>query len=304
MRQTSEIQKIKLLILFSLKGFSQVMLMENRISGTLILLGVSLYSPYLGLMALLSSIVGTGIGLLKDPETAKKGIYGFNSILSGVAVMLFLNGNWRWLIALIVATFSAILMYILMKILTRWRIPVLTIPFVATTWIGLLVTYQLKFLHINSAFITSSPVKWNIPSEGKPNFIRGLIKGVGEVFIIDSFWAGFFILIALFVAGWRFGVYAVLGTFISWLTALFIGVDTESLDLGLYNYNAVLTVIAVGLLFDDKRNYLLFGMFAAAITVPITAGMDSLLNPMGLPALTSPFIVSTWIFLIIRKITP
>ena len=73
MRQTVEIQKVKLLILFSLKGFSQVMLMENRISGSLILLGISLYSPYLGLMAFLSSIVGTSIGLLKDREIAMKG---------------------------------------------------------------------------------------------------------------------------------------------------------------------------------------------------------------------------------------
>ncbi len=280
------------------------MLMENRFSGGLILLGLILHSPYLGLMALLSSIVGTSIGLLKDKETAKKGIYGFNSILSGVAAMLFLHGDWRWIIALIAAASSAFLMYFLSMIVIRWKIPVLTTPFVAITWIGLLVTYPINFLHKNPAFITSSPVKWNIPSEGKPNFILGLIKGVGEVFIIDSFWAGLFILIALFVAGWRFGVYAVFGTFISWLTARSLGVDTESLDLGLYNYNAVLTVIAVGLLFDDKRNYLLYGILAAAMTVPITAGMDALLNPIGLPALTSPFIISTWIFLIIRKITP
>ena len=146
-------------------------------------------------------------------------------------------------------------------------------------------------------------MKWHIPSEGKPNFLLGLIKGVGEVFIIDSFWAGLFILIALFVAGWRFGVYATIGAFVSWVTALWLGVDTESLDLGLYNYNAVLTVIAVGLLFDDKKNHLLLGIFAAAMTVPITAGMDFLLDPIGLPALTSPFIVSTWIFLVIRKVS-
>ena len=65
MRQTVGIEKVKPLILFSLKGFSQVMLMENSISGGLILLGISLYSPYLGLMAFLSSIVGTSFGLVK-----------------------------------------------------------------------------------------------------------------------------------------------------------------------------------------------------------------------------------------------
>lgn len=306
LQKTMNARKFKLLILHSIKGFSQVMLMENAISGSLILLGISLYSPTLGLMAFLSSIVGTSIGLSKDPHRheAMKGIYGFNSVLSGVAVMLFLGNDWRFVIALIAAAASAYLMVHLLRIGNRWKVPVLTTPFVLTTWVGLLVTYQIKTFHLSEAFVTSSPVQWNIPSEGKPNFILGLIKGVGEIFIIDSFWAGLFIFIALFVAGWRFGVYAVIGTLVSWLTALSLGVDTESLDLGLYNYNAVLTVIAVGLLFDDKRNYLLIGIFAAAMTVPITAGMDLILNPIGLPALTSPFILSTWMFLVIRKVIP
>lgn len=296
--------KIKLLIFSSLKGFSQVMLMENKISGGLILLGIALYSPLLAFIAFLSSIVGTCIGLVKDLEMAKKDLYGFNAVLSGIAVMLFLQSDWRWTLAILAAAFSAYLMYILSKISVRLKIPVLTTPFIATTWIGLLVVYQIKIIHMSPAFVVSSPVQWNIPSEGTPNFILGLIKGVGEVFIIDSFWAGLFILIALFVSSWRFGVYAIVGTLISWLTALALGVDTESLDLGIYNYNAVLTVIAVGLLFDDKRNYLLIGIFAAAATVPITAGMDWLLSPFGLPTLTSPFIISTWIFLFIRKIIP
>lgn len=297
-------KKIKPLIFASLKGFSQVMLMENWISGSLILFGLSLYSPFLALMAFLSSIIGTSIGLFLDREVAQKGMYGFNSILSGIAAFLFLGSDWRWVIAFIAAAFSAYLIHILMKISARWNIPVLTTSFILTTWVGLLTAYQIKSIHMSQAFVTSSPVQWNIPSEGKPNFILGLIKGVGEVFIIDSFWAGLFILIALFVTSWRFGIYAIIGTLVSWSTALALGVDTESLNLGLYNYNAVLTVIAVGLLFDDKRNYLLLGIFSAAATVPITAGMDWLLGPLGLPTLTSPFIISTWMFLIIRKIIP
>ena len=143
----------------------------------------------------------------------------------------------------------------------------------------LLAAYTIKGLHINPEFVATSPAKWNVPIEGTPHFFLALIKGVGEVFIIDSLWTGSLILIALFVAGWRFGVYAIAGTFISWLTALFLGVDTELLDLGLYNYNAVLTMIAVGLLFDDKRIFPLVGIFAAATTVPISAGMDLFIVP-------------------------
>ena len=46
--------------------------------------------------------------------------------------------------------------------------------------------------------------------------------------------------------------HAIIGAFVSWLTAFFIGADTDSLDLGLYNYNAVLTIIAVSLVFNNN----------------------------------------------------
>lgn len=282
------------------------MLIENAISGSLIFLGITLYSPLLGLMALLSSFIGTGTGKYcgGDKLAVNQGIYGFNSILSSVAAILFLQSGWRWVIALVVAAIAAVLMKILLNTMAKWKVPVLTVPFVLATWVGLLVAYRIESLSLNPAFNAASLANWNIPFERDPHFFIGLIKGVGEVFMIDSFWAGSLILIALFRAGWRFGVYAMTGALVSWVTAFSIGVDVEVLDLGLYNYNAVLTMIAVGLMFDDKRNFPLIGIFASAMTVPITAGMDMALDLPGLPVLTSPFIVSTWLFLAIRKAVP
>ncbi|MFJ7935877.1 urea transporter [Sporosarcina sp. NPDC096371] len=303
MRKSIELNKVKKLIPISLKGFSQVMLIENALSGALILLGITIHSPLLGLMALISSIVGTITAhyLHADKLAVSQGIYGFNSLLCGIAIMLFLQNDWRWLITPVAAIMAAVLMFYLSKYTAKWKIPILTFPFVVVTWIGLLAAYQVKGLKINPEFVATSPANWNLPIEGTPHFFLALIKGVGEVFIIDSLWAGSLILISLFVAGWRYGVYAIAGTFISWLTAISLGVNSELLNMGLYNYNAVLTIIAVGLLFDDKRNFPLVGIFAAATTVPISAGIELLIYPLGLPALTSPFIISTWLFLLIRK---
>jgi urea transporter len=306
MGHTFQMKRVFRLISISLKGFSQVMLMENALSGGLILLGIFLHSPLLATMAFLSSMAGTltGYYLGGDRAAVKSGLYGFNSLLSGIAVMLFLYVSWRWMVVPFVGCAAGLLMIHFSKVFNKWHIPVLTIPFVLMTWIGLLLTYRIDGLHVNPSFVTASPTQWLIPYEGTPNFFVSLIKGVGEVFIIDSFWAGSLILLALFAAGWRYGVYAIAGAFISWLTAISLGVDVASLDLGLYNYNAVLTIIAVGLLFDEKRNFPFVGILAAAMTVPITAGMDHLINPIGLPALTSPFIISTWIFLVVRKFLP
>ena len=151
----------------------------------------------------------------------RAGIYSFNSVLSGMAVILFLTGDNRWIIALLAAAIAALSMVMLTKWIAKWGIPILTLPFVFITWIGLLVTYRTDVLHMDPGFVTSSPARWNLPTEGTPTLLVGLIKGIGEVFIIDSLLTGSLILVGLFLAGWRFGVYAIIGTFVSWLDCLF-----------------------------------------------------------------------------------
>jgi len=294
--------KFYALISASLKGFSQVLLVGNTVSGSLILLGITLHSPALGLIAFLSSIVGTITAkfIRADQNTIRDGIYGFNSVLCGIAPVLFLHGEKRWLFALFAAVFAALLMALLSKLLGKWRIPVLTIPFVFITWIGLLAAYRFDTINMDPSFVISSPALWNLKTEGTPTLIIGLIKGIGEVFVIDSLLTGSLILVGLFWAGWRFGVYAIIGAFVSWLTAYFMGVDSQSLNLGLYNYNAVLTIIAVSLVYGQKR--LLIGIIAATLTVPVTAGLELLLDPLGLPALTFPFILCSWLFIGARKV--
>lgn len=301
------IQRIYLLIKTSLKGFSQVLLVGNAISGFLIFVGITLHSPILGMMTFISSIVGTVTGkyIGGDRVMIHEGIYGFNSILCSIAAILFLNGDKRWFIALFAAAIAALLMATLTKVFAKWNIPVLTIPFVVVTWIGLLIAYRTDKLYMDPGFVISSPTMWNLPVEGTPTLFIGMIKGIGEVFIIDSLWTGSLILVGLFWAGWRFGIYAIIGALVSWLTAYSIGVDSQSLNLGLYNYNAVLTIIAVSLVFDSKKKKrLLTGIIAATLTVPVTAGLELLLDPLGLPALTFPFIVCSWLFIALRKLYP
>ena len=46
----------------SLKGISQVILIENAITGLLILIAITIESYYLGIIALLSAIIGTLVG--------------------------------------------------------------------------------------------------------------------------------------------------------------------------------------------------------------------------------------------------
>lgn len=307
--KTIQYEKIRLkqFISASLKGFSQVLLVGHTLAGLLILVGILLFSPILGFFTFTAAMIGTFTGKLlrADPLLIREGIYGFNSVLCAITPILFLHGNKRWFLAIFAAVLAAICMKLLSQLLDRWGIPVLTAPFVFITWIGLLVAYRVDVLYMDPDFVISSPAMWNFPTKGTPSLLKGMVKGVGEVFVIDSLWTGSLILIGLFIVGWRFGLFAIVGAFVSWLTAFFIGVDTQSLNLGLYNYNAVLTIIAVGLIFNKKeRPTLITAIIAATLTVPVTAGLEIILKPYGLPALTLPFILCTWLFAGLRKFFP
>ena len=94
----------------SLKGISQVILIENAITGLLILIAITIESYYLGIIALLSAIIGTLVAKFggADENTINQGLLGYNSVLTGMALALFLSGPYMWIVALVGAAIAAI----------------------------------------------------------------------------------------------------------------------------------------------------------------------------------------------------
>lgn len=293
------------LIPASLKGVSQVVLLENAVSGLIILIGLAIASPNLALMAFVSSAVGTLVGDLggADKKQVQIGLFGFNSVLTGIAIMMFMEGGIRWIIAIFGAAVAALLTAAFMHAAKKFAYPVLTFPFIILTWMLLLSAYRFTTFKLSSDLVPQSLSQWELDAAGSPQLIRGLIKGVAEVFLIDVFWSGVFILIAIFWAGWKYGVYTLFATAISWLVAYFLGADTKLLNLGLYSYNAVLSMIAVGSVYNVRHRIFPFaGTIAAMASVLVTASVDTWLLPFGLPPLTLPFVLCTWLFIGSRKV--
>ncbi|SES37648.1 urea transporter [Psychrobacillus sp. OK032] len=291
-------------ILYAFKGVSQVLLIDSVITGILIIVGIMLYSPLLGLIAFVSSLLGTMLSyyLKGDMNDLSIGLFGFNPTLTGMATMFLVNSPYSWTFALITATASSIFFLILHRSFKKKNIPVLTVPFVLITWFMQLAGVHLGIFPVNPEFIVETRTFFTFSPDALPNFGLVLVKGFSEVFLIDSLWTGLLILVALFFAGWKYGVYAIMGTIVAILTAYFFGVNTEKIELGLFNFNAILAIISVGLTFDHKeRRFPITGIIAAMASVIVTAGINLLIFPLGLSALTFPFIVTTWIFLWLRN---
>ena len=278
------------------------------VSGVLILIAITISSYELGIIALLSSIIGTLIGKIggANEKSVNSGLYGYNSVLTGIALTLFLTGSSRWIIALVGAVIAAIFAATMVHFMKNTALPILTFPFIILTWFMLLVSYRLKAFQLSNTLVPQSLTHWELDIAGEVNWTEGIFNGIGQIFFLDNTLSGLLLFIAVFWAGWRLGLYAVVGNAVALLIAYGLGGEHSLIILGLYGYNAILACMAVAIVFstEDNRFRSISGILAACLTVPLTASVSTWLLPYGLPALTMPFVLSTWLFLGARKVLP
>ena len=299
-----------------LRGVGQVMLQNNPITGLLFLVGIFINSSESGLTALLGLVVATlaAYFLGVDRKLIRNGLFGFNGVLTGIALSVFLQWDWHVAVYIILAAIvSTIVMMGLAKLLSSWDLVPLTAPFVLTAWLLLFALYQFGQLH-PTKLISLMPVHPGAAIQTDlqeaaggggavgltaANLANALFRGVGQVFLQDNLWSGVVFGIAILVSSRVCFGFAMLGSALGGLTALLLGGDGVSVYHGLYGFNAVLTVIALGgqflVLNWWSTIYVLVGAIFSAI---VFAAIAVVLSPIGMPALTAPFVLTAWVFLL------
>lgn len=288
-------------LLATMKGISQVILIENWVTGLLILTAIMITSLQLGLMAFLSAVVGTLFGRLGggNPASVERGLYGYNPVLTGMALYLFLEGPVSWGIALFGAVISAAITASVMRFLQPAGMPTLTFPYIVTTWLFMLSSYRFEAFKLTDELVPQNVSHWKLEIAGKINWLGAFLDGAGQIFFLQGIVAGLLLFLGIFIANWKMGLYALAGNFIGMFTAYILGGEHTLIDAGLYGYNAILTAIAVGVVFRDGANRLsrYSAIIACVLTVVFIGSVDTVLLPFGLPALTMPFALSTSIFI-------
>ncbi len=262
------------------------------------MIAITITSYSLGIIAFLSAFIGTIIGKVggADQKSVSQGLYGYNSVLTGMALFLFLRGDDRWIIALVGACIAALFSAAMMYFMRQSGIPILTFPFIVLTWFLLLTTYRLVTFKLNPDLVPQTLSHWKLDIKGEVHWLDAAMNGIGQVFFLDHTLSGILLFVAVFLAGWRFGLYAIIGNAVALLTSYGLGGEHHLILLGLYGYNAILTIIAVSIVFkENDRNGLFIGIIAACLTVLITASISTWLMPFGLPTLTMPFVLCTWL---------
>ncbi|WP_029076747.1 urea transporter [Kaistia adipata] len=131
-----------------LKGPAQVFLINNPVSGALVLIGLFVSTPWAALFAGLGAAVALIVSLLLGASLASinAGLYGFSAVLTAVALgCVFYTPSMRvTAFALLGTIFTVLVQGALDTALAPIGIPSFTAPFVFATWLFLLPKADLK----------------------------------------------------------------------------------------------------------------------------------------------------------------
>jgi len=266
------------------RGISQVFLLNNVTTGILFLVGIFYNSWIMGIGAIIGVFVGTFTALLLkyDKNDIEQGLYGYNSALVGLAIVYFFGFNIPSVIALFL---GSILSSMMRKVMSTWKLPPYTAPFIISTWIVMFFIVTFKIVPLQAAPLSNASNLEIIPA---------VSKGIGQVMFQENIISGIIVFVGILVISRISALYALLGSSLGVIVSSAFSFPLNMINIGLFGFNAVLCGIAFS---DKKWNYVILAAASSVVSVFITYGIMNL----GIITLTAPFVISTWIILLLKK---
>ncbi len=304
--------KIVRFVDMNLRGIAQVMFQNNPLSGALFLAAIGWGSyaagaPRVAMAGLLAVVVATMTAQWLRVEQAPlhSGLYGYNGVLVGLALATFLGpGALMWVYVVLGAAVSVVVMLGTANAVKPWG-SALTFPFVLTTWLLLLATYGFSGL-AGAALPAGNVVTAFQPYEASPikliDLVQGVLQSISQVFLKGSGISALLLLAGLAVNSLAAAAFALAGAVVAVITAHLFGAESELIAGGLLGFSPVLTAIALGTVFyQPSLRVAAYTALATVFTVIVQAALNVALTPFAIPALTAPFVLVTWLFLLPRQ---
>lgn len=296
----------------NLRSIGQVMFQNNPLTGTLFLAAIVWGSyasgaPRVAIAGVVAVIAAnlTAELLHVDTDSLHAGLYGFNGILVGLALATFLApGLLLWVYVVLGAAVSVVVMLGTTNAVKPWG-GALTFPFVLTTWLLLLATYGFSGL-AGAALPTGRVVTAFQAYQGSPlqliDLVQGVFLSISQVFLKASSIAALLLFAGLAVSSLAAAAFALGGAILAVLTAHLFGAESDLITGGLLGFSPVLTAIALGTVFyQPSWRVVVYTALGTMFTVIVQSALNVALSPFAIPALTAPFVLVTWLFLLPRQ---
>ncbi len=267
-----------------LRGMSQVFLLNNVTTGILFFAAIGYSSWFMGIGAIIGVLVGTFTALLLkyDRKDIQQGLYGYNGILVGLAIICVFGFN---LVSVLALVFGAALSSIIRKGMSTWKVSPYTAPFIISTWIVMSLLIIFNIIPLQAG---------DMPEARHVDIIPAVTKGIGQVMFLENFIAGIIVFIGILVSSRIAACYALLGSSIGIAVAFASSFPLNMINIGMFGFNAVLCGIAFS---NRKWTSLILATVSGIVSVFMMYGITKL----GIITLTAPFVLSTWLVLLISR---
>jgi urea transporter len=296
----------------NLRGIAQVMLQNHPLSGVLFLAAIAwgafaAGAPEIlfgGLLALVTATF-TAMWLRVDAQALRDGLYGYNAVLVGLALPTFLQPTpMLWAYVVLGGAVSVVATLATANLIRTWHLSALTFPFVIVTWALLLAAFA--FAGIDGEPPYAGDVEVLDPALTNPldfgAFAAGVFLSISQVFLKASVISSLLFLAGLAVSSIPAALFALGGAALAVITAHLLGAESDLVSAGLLGFSPVLTAITVGTVFyPPSARVAAYAALATVFTVVVQAAMNTAFAPLGIPALTAPFVLTAWLFLLPRQ---
>jgi urea transporter len=307
-----------------LRGVGQVCFMNNPVTGLAILAAMFVAEPWLGFAGALGVVVSTLAAVLigMDRGAIRAGLFGFNGVLVGAGLSLFLQPDWDvvvmvWIV--LAAFFSTVLHAALAGVfIGTWKVPPFTLAFNFITLIFLIGALNFANGRVGGliapadAQVTQGKVSNTLRSAADAatannveGVVNAILRGISQLFFANSIVSGIIIIAGIAVASRIAAIFALVGSTVGMLTGLALGGNGVAIYNGLWGFNSFDAALAIGGVFFvlTVRSGVL-AVACAVFAALLFGAIASLFTPWGLPALTLPFVFATLSFVLLKDAAP
>jgi urea transporter len=300
---------------WNLRSIGQVYFCNNPVSGFLILIGLFVQSTRVAVHGLIALVTGNTLAILLgfDRGLIASGLFGYNSILIGLAIATFHSADEHegYDIAIVIGTIitsvlSVIVFISMSKVLVPYKSPPLTSPFNLATHMFLLSVATMHNIPMGSVGTPRLP-NFNADVDqdliGFEDFFAGTIRGIGQVFLANNLVSGILILVGIGICSRHLLFAAFAGSLLGNGFAVLAGAPNDMVEQGLFGYNSSLTLSAIVLFYVPSLGCIFLGILGVILTVVAQHALSALYMPYGLPVGTVPFCIIALPLILIQGTT-